>query len=228
MSEDKILNRIKALMAMGSSANENEANAFMAKAYRMMAEHGIEASKIDGAVAADAVQYVEEILKTGSKMPTETTFIWSIIEKFFNVRLIICGSRDQGRYISFVGRPEAVEIAMYVYNHLRVTYYSLWQIYQGKSKCKTTIKRSYYTGLEVGLRNKLLAEKNAIEQEYGLVIVEDANLNPAFSHFHPKVVNNVVRYTGNEAARGAGERDGAKIQLNKGVGSGGNVRHLLC
>lgn len=224
---NEILDLIKKLMAMGSSNNENEANAFMAKAYRLMAENGIQEHQLKAGVPANAVEYVQDIAKFGGRLPTEHTFIWAIVEEFFNVRLVRDGDRSNGKFISFIGQPHHVEIAMYVYDHLLVVYKSLWDMYRGRNKCPLTAKRPYYQGLETGLRNKLLAEKAMIEQEYGLVIYEDPNLESALKSIYPRLSKGVVRWTGNEAATQAGERDGAKIQLNKGLGEGGNVRQLL-
>lgn len=229
--DDKIIDKIRKLMNLGTSCNQAEAEAAMAMAMRLMQVHNIELQRVEAANARaedPLAKYVSKgAMKIGMRTPTEFNFYHSILSEFFFVKTII--SRGfQGSTIYFVGTPENIEMATYVASQLADTYRNLWYAYKKEHGVPTTFKRSFYNGLTRGLRSKLQDERGKVQQEMGLVIVKDPYLDAAYRREFPMTRKTAgSKFHNDHSTSSAGWEAGRNINIRPGIGSSSNQTRLL-
>ena len=172
MSQEKILEKIKKLLAMTESSNPNEANVAMAKAQRLMTEHNIEMHDIersDGKSKYDTT-------KRGYTFAMEERYIRGILHEFF---VFIFDIPHEQRY-QITGTPEAIAVANYMWEHIRHKFKGAWHVYKKKKELKGVRgKTDYYAGLHAGLHAKLTIERETQNREFesnnpnALIILDD-------------------------------------------------------
>ena len=125
---DKIIDRLTKLLALaGNNPSQAEANAAMAKAQAVAIEHGIDLALI-GKVDDNSEITLDE-MRFGQRLPTVNNYVSDILVKFFNVKIILSGSRDTGRKLIFGGKGSDIETAKYIYTWLAETMVRCWHRY---------------------------------------------------------------------------------------------------
>lgn len=107
----KILDRLKKLLALAKSTNPNEAATALRQAQKLMAEHALTATDIE---MLDIDR--QESTFTASSMPaTHMMNLAGVIEDTFGVRALLTGHTGAVHF-SFVGLAQRVEVAVYVFD----------------------------------------------------------------------------------------------------------------
>jgi hypothetical protein len=219
---EKVLGKIRKLFALAESSNENESQIAMAKAMELMALHNLSMSEID----KKQIEYEKFEMESGQRVGVEDKFILPLIDKYFFVKVVYSGNREKGRKINFVGTPQNIEIAKYVYAQLERKFYYLWNRYRDQTDAPVKAKQGFYLGLYQGMVKKLDAQKVQIKNEHGLIIVNDPNLEKAVrSHFNNLKKHN-SRFNADENAKNAGHEAANKININPGI-SDKNTRRMI-
>lgn len=161
---DKLIEKLRKLLALaGNNPSQSEAELAMSKAQEMALEHGIDLALIGQAPDEDDV-IIEERIEMGQRLPTTNTFVTNILTKFFNVRIILSGSRVSGRRLVFVGKKESIDTAKYIYSWLGETMVRCWRTYYDNTPgINLADKQSYLFGFYNGLVGKLNRNRNEIE-----------------------------------------------------------------
>ena len=175
MASDKIIKRIQALLALGKSANEFEANNANAEAQRLISKHQIEQAEIDSAGNIKQ-EIVSVTIDTGSKSDIlwKHKLVASISEvnncKFYTQK---CESFEVGksastRYIVFGGKDntELVSILFGLISN-QVEYFA--KEFQPSIKSRTvgkSEKNSFKLGIVTRIGQRLRNEKEEVFKEH--------------------------------------------------------------
>jgi len=245
---DEVVNKIRKLLALGHSNNQNESELAMTKAKKLALEHEIDLSLID----AFAGQKEEPILRgegvgVGQRESTCQKYINWLLRDHFNVRIVNSGSRFWGRSIVFIGKRRDIDIATYVHGFLNSEMPRLWHRFYKQNGGPLSQKQSYLYGIYKGLSEKLEQSVRETEQnkfdeikalrgvEYGTTAQNSwaltvksnrEKLEEKLGEFYPHLRKS-SRSTININSMGAmnaGKAAGRQINLNRPIGNGNNNR----
>jgi hypothetical protein len=214
---DRILDRIRKLLALASSDNRNEAELAMQKAHELMLRHNVDAP-------GDRRYVVRQIGNAEKRGNRVEGAILALLAELFFVKVILVpvwlpllGKRGTAYEIS--GTGPNVDMAEHVYHFLLVTADRLWRENRGDARVKSGRDRlSYQMGVIGGFRDKLLADRITL-QETGLVWVGDADLDRHHRARHPRITTR-KRSMRLDDAHAAGREAGRTVVLHKPVADG--------
>lgn len=181
-AQDDIIAKIQKLLALANSDNEHEAQIAAQRAQELMVKHNLEMQQIK----VD-LEYAEQVV--ANDLPYALwhhNYILNICKDYFFVRTwfapqkykLTRDNRRQFRYgIVFFGTKANVKIANYVFDYLCGAYQRLWLDYKRANGLTEKSRKSYYSGLSKGLRSKLEETRARVEQDRGLVLVNDPKLD---------------------------------------------------
>lgn len=223
---ENILDRVRKILALAkNNPNQNESETAMRRAQQLMLEHNLTQSDLK-----EPEEYVVDRgnFPTG-KILTESRHIFPILRDFFFVEMFVTRSRSgyqnfnrkQETTWSFIGKPENIEVAKYVFEYLSRTYRSLYREYldenYGKSFRSQQYAGAFYSGVASGLSEKLSRDRNTFQEERGLVVVKDPNLMDILNNQENMRKGGKHFYSGNEAAKSSGYEKGKEIQIRHGI-----------
>jgi hypothetical protein len=225
--EDRVIVRIRKLLALAGSENQHEAEVAMKKAHELMLRYNIEQ-------AATAHGY--DVIHLGAPSrranPVELE-VMGIISEFFFVEVIrvpvyLPRSGVHAQAFEIMGTRENVAMAEHVYAFLLATADRLWRENRGDRRVRGGRDRlAYQCGVIRGFRDKLVGERRELKGQ-GLVWVGDGNLDDFFHARYPRVTRR-RRYVRQSGAHAAGREAGRQVVLHRPVsssGTGGGTRLL--
>jgi len=229
---DKILEKIKKLLALAASSNEHEAKAAAEAANRLLVKHNL---------TMQQTKEKSEIKthKTGHKTIYGTPhqrFISSLLINFFFVRVFrqptVVGTTVDGRRkieweTIIVGRNVNVQVAIYVQDFLAAQFPKLWLAFKHEHDASEKSRKSYYHGLYVGLCAQLETTKTDVEQQTGLVIVPDADITNFMTQLQLKSAKAARETHFDGSAFINGQEDGKNLRLNRAVNEQSTVRNVM-
>ena len=214
---DRILERIRKLLALAGSPNENEAEIAMRRAHELMLRHNIDATR-----AATARSYEIRHLGDPAKRRTRVEGdIAGLLSEFFFVEVIrvpafVAATAIRGLVYEIIGTKPNVEMASHVYAFLLATAERLWLENRGDARVRNGRDRlAYQAGVIRGFREKLLFERVELRGS-GLVWVGDSGCETFYRARHPRIVTRRRRIQLTRALA-AGAEAGRKIVLHKPV-----------
>lgn len=226
---DRVLERIRKLLALAGSPNQHEAEIAMRKAHELMLRHNIEAARAQ-AERDFEVRHLGDPAKRRSRVETDIMIL--LAESFFVkvIRLPVylpkLGTRGSVHEIS--GTRPNVEMAAHVYAFLLATAERLWRENRSDARVRSGRDRlSYQSGVVRGFREKLGVERTELRGT-GLVWRGDAKLDDFYRARHPRITTRrqSIRLDG---AHAAGREAGRTVVLHRPVessGGGGPTRLL--
>jgi hypothetical protein len=224
---DRILDRIRKLLALAGSPNQHEAEIAMKKAHELMLRHNIETTR---AQRSYEVRHLGDPEKR--RTPVESWISGLLGELFFVevIRLPVYLPRTgkRGSVYEILGTRANVEMASHVWHFLLATADRLWQANRDDARVKSGRDRlAYQAGVIRGFRDKLLGERVELRGT-GLVWVGDGDLDAFFHRRHPRV-HHTSRRVRTNGAHAAGREAGRTVVLHKPVerGSSGGGPRLL-
>lgn len=227
MNNEKIIETIKKLLALGgNNPNEAERNAAIAKANELMLRYNLERSQLE---KEDLSEYEDQDMNTQGVAGCR--LIRSICKEFFFVDMVLYARQKKW---CFVGTKTNVEIAIYMFWHIKSKFDEAWKSYRKQaSEIAHHSKNDYYMGLYQGLRHKLEDEKARLKQEEGLVWVGDPNIKKYEIEKWGNKLSQASNYhmnsgsSGDRSAKDHGYEQGRKMQLSKGISHGATKQNLL-
>ncbi|MEO8184546.1 MAG: DUF2786 domain-containing protein, partial [Deltaproteobacteria bacterium] len=224
----KVFERIAKLLALAESPNQNEAQAAMAAAQRLMLKHNI-----DSVHARAERGYTFRHLGEPTGRVTESERIVSgILSANFFVETIwvpvwrpLEGKR--GQVIEVCGTRANVEMADYVHDFLTVTSERLWLEHRrAQGIASNRDRRPFLAGVMTGFRDKLAGQKKQ-HREHGLVWRADPQLGAYVKERHPRLSWTRYASSQHQAAHAEGRRAGSNIVLHRGLGRAAEGRGRL-
>jgi predicted SprT family Zn-dependent metalloprotease len=217
---DRVLERIRKLLALAGSSNQHEAEIAMRKAHELMLRHNVEAAAARGERSFE-VRHLGDPLRRATRVEAD---IVSLLSQFFFVKVIrvpvylpLHGRR--GLVYEILGTRANVEMASHVYAFLLATAERLWQENRGDRRVRSGRDRlQYQSGVVRGFHEKLDAERTELRGT-GLVWVRDAKLDEAYHARHPRITT-ARRRVRVSSAHAAGREAGRTVVLHKPVERG--------
>ena len=226
---ERVLDRIRKLLALAGSANQHEAEIAMRKAHELMLRNNVEvaATRVDRNYE---IRHLGDPSRRGTRVESEIACLLS--ELFFVkvIRVPVYLPREQrsGLVYEIAGTHANVEMASHVWAFLLATAERLWAENRHDVRVRSGRDRLIYqSGVIGGFRDKLLAERTGL-RETGLVWVGDRDLDRFYRARHPHITTrrHHVRING---AHAAGREAGRTVVLHKPVerGASGASPRLL-
>jgi hypothetical protein len=221
---DRILERIRKLLALAGSPNQHEAEIAMRKAHELMLRHNIEATAARAATRIDRsyeVRHLGDPQKRGTRVESEVA---GLLSEFFFVKVIrvpvyLPRLARSGMVYEIAGTRPNVEMASHVHAFLLATAERLWNENRHDARVRNGRDRlAYQAGVIGGFREKLLSERVGLNKT-GLVWVKDRDLDGFYHARHPRITTRrqSVRING---AHAAGREAGRTVVLHKPVEHG--------
>lgn len=226
--KNKIIDKIKKLLALATSPNENEAKAAAAKAQSLLTHHNLDLQQVKDYVP----EYELEQVTLLSKLTLEHKISASILREFFFVEVYSERQRRDGKAATSVkmfGTPENVEVGQYIYDFLVHKLAQLWKEYGKQNYVRGSSRNSFMMGFYYGLKEQLNQARQAAQTERGLVLVRDSRMQLELRN----KVGHISRRTekrgvADEQALEAGREQGKTVRIAKAISSSdGNKGRLL-
>ena len=231
---DRVLVRVRKLLALAGSANAHEAEAAMTKANSLLLKYNLQLPPED-----PRREYGHRQLgRSAAALPLHWKLVALIIEEFFFVDCIWVSTynarRDRiERVLEIDGTHANLDFAEHVHDYLHEACERLWRAERDDPALRRSTgrprsrKREFVNGVLGGFRDKLKQGRRG-DEERGLIWVGDPRLRSYFSQRHPRVgklSGAGVHLTG---AYRAGERAGRELTVHRPIrGSGSGDRKLL-
>ncbi|MEC8191867.1 MAG: DUF2786 domain-containing protein [Myxococcota bacterium] len=206
-----VMRKIRALLSLAESDNENEAKSAMTMAHRLMRKHNIRAA---GANESGEFAY-RQLGTPRRRTPAHEKILAGLLGRHFFVQPVWVHAYmptvdARGRVLEVCGRPENLAIAEYVHGFMLETCERLWLFHKSRHGITgNRDRRRYLQGVMLGFQDSLDTEAVRSE-ETGLVWVGDARLVQWLGRRHPHLRSSrptTVRVTGAfEAGHAAGQR----------------------
>ncbi len=225
---DRVLDRIRKLLALAGSSNQHEAELAMRTAHELMLRHNIAAAQ------TSARKFVVGHLGDPTKRTTRVELdVVNLLAEFFFVEVIrvpiyLPRLGRAGHQFEISGTRANIELADHVYAFLLATADRLWTANRDDARVTSGRDRlAYQAGVIRGFREKLLLERAKLSGT-GLVWVGDAGLDDFVKLRHPRLTTRRRRLPRGNSAHAAGREAGRTVVLHKPVSRGptGGIRLL--
>ena len=226
---DRVLERVRKLLALAASSNQHEAETAMRRAHELMLRHNIEAAQARAAGAYE-VRHLGDPRQRTSRVEAE---ILGLLAEFFFVKVIrvtVYQPRvgKHGAVFEITGTRANVEMAEHVHGFLLATAERLWQENRGDARVRNGRDRiSYQSGVIRGFYERLHGERTELNGT-GLVWRGDADLDRYYHARHPRITRRKRTFR-LDGAHLAGREAGRTIVLHRPLerGGGAGPRRLL-
>lgn len=233
MVAKSIIEKVKKLLSLANSSNEYEAKLATSKANELLIKHNLDMQQIKD----KTFDYeTEEALRSGLTFKSHQKLIAGLLKEYFFVRVVISRkfmgyssgnhayyrqSRAQyQKIIQIIGTKENCEIAGYIFSYLDDMYPKLWLQYKKQTEIDHSAKISYYKGLTRGIGDMLYDTRWRVQQETGLVLVNDHKLEEYVDkRTSGKDYGGINDKNSNSEVYKDGIQDGKKVTLRKPIQS---------
>ncbi len=226
---DKSLRIIQKLLSLAESPNENEAQAAVQKARRLLVKYNTDVVQLD----RQRNFGIRVLGNVKGRHTSAELWIGSILNRFFFVESLWSQSYDPGRdqrgaVLQVYGTPENLELATYVYDYLTGLLPLLWKDYRESCRMRNNRERQrFFAGVLEGFYTKLTDQERSMIQTEALVWKGDAQLTGFFRYHNPRVV---TRYGGGVTRTETyadGFAEGKRVSIRKPVAETGRARGRL-
>jgi hypothetical protein len=225
---DKVLGRIRDLLALATSPNEHEAASAMRMANKYLLKYNLDLAALEG----ERHYSYRYLGRSIGRVHEYQSTLGHILQEHFFVLVIWTFSYDPfrdvpGSILQVSGTPENIEVAEYVYNYVMNLTEPLWRAHRKLRESSGGTKLQYLAGLLRGLQAKLDLQRRELKDEHGLVWVGDKGLTDYYEHLHPKTTSSSNWGASRSADFHAGMEDGRKLTIHRGIGSESRNRGKL-
>jgi hypothetical protein len=188
--EDRVLVRIRKLLALAKSQNPHEADAAMLKAHELIAKY-----HVDLLLLETKRSFVSRLVSTPELRHTREKYqLSSLLQEFYFVQGIwvpvyVIEKGKMGRALELSGTARDVDLAAYVYDFVIGYIDRQWRIYSCDNSRKPLQKTDFAIGILAGFRGKLNSQKKHLirtESSYALIERADPHLATYMAHKHPR------------------------------------------
>lgn len=190
ISEDRVLIRIRKLLALAKSQNAYEADAAMLKAHELIAKY-----HVDLLLLETKLSYISRLVSTPELRHTREKYqLASLLQTFYFVQGIwvpvyVIEKGRMGRALEISGTTQDVDLAAYVYDFVLGFIDSQWRIYSRNGAHSRQRKIDFAVGVVAGFHDKLTSQKKHLlqtESTYALIEREDPCLKNFMAYKHPR------------------------------------------
>lgn len=238
MHKKDIIEKIKKLLALANSSNEHEAKVASARAQALLTKYNLTMSEVDKKES----EYQKSLHETDrQRVSVEWKYIQDIVRTYFFVEIVqtkkpyftgdlkvdMFGPSYKFCYL-LLGREHNIEIAEYMIDFFDKAFKSCFKQYRKETGAGVGTKQSYYYGLHSGIVEQLKKSRQQVEQETGLVVVEDADLGEFVQNaFKKDLVKSQSNVSVKDAeAVSAGYDKGKDLNIARGLGGSGEKKQV--
>lgn len=231
-TQARVTRLVKKLLSLADSPNENEAQAAVSKAQRLLLEYNIDLVETDAERGFERRQ----LGQVKGRHPAWELWLAMILNEFFFVEVLwtrsyhAAGDRE-GTVLEVYGTRTNLDMADYVHSYLSRLLERLWVNYREARQLGSNRERMrYFAGVLQGFHDKLGQQRSALEtapDTQALVWQGDSRLQAYYRYHNPRIQ---TRQTGGVAASEAfqhGVEEGHRVQLRRPVESAGGFGGLL-
>ena len=229
--EDKIMLRVKKLMALAESPNQHEAEAAMAKAHELIAKYNLDLWTQD-----DNRNFTSLFIgRPALRHPPEDYGLAHLLQDFYFVQGIWISSYvpekgKMGRVLEVSGTIQNIQMASYVHDFVRRFIHSQWTEYNKERGLNRYRQTDFAVGIIEGFRSQLESQKEAKEKSQdplALMKMEDPLLIEYVAYKYPHTVK-VKRGAASQdqSVMKDGKRVGKRLIISKGIANHGGNRGL--
>jgi hypothetical protein len=190
--QDKILLRVKKLMALATSHNVHEAESAMAKAHELIAKYNLNLMARE-----EKREFVSVFLGTPAlRRFREDYLLACLLQDFYFVYGIwttafVLEKDKMGRVLEITGTLQNIRLAAYVHDYVKHFIDSQWSAYNRNKGLNRYRKTDYAVGIIEGFSSKLKTQSKQKKkgQQTALIKLEDPLLIAYASHRYPHTVN---------------------------------------
>ena len=233
--EDKIILKIKKLMALSESKNSHEAQAAMAKAHKLIAKYNIDLIEKN-----EKREYVSIFI--GKPTLRQRRDQYSLSNLLFNYYFVkglwmtayVLEKNKIGRVLEISGTKRNVLMASYVHDFVQNYINVKWSIYNKDRKLTWHKKVDFSVGIIDGfatkLKNQELSDKTYNNNTgYNIIKIEDTQLEQYYKYKYPRIsTSSCTKKNYDARIFNDGIKLGKKMIISKGITSnGGNTGILI-
>ena len=219
-----ITKKIQKLLSLAESSNEHEAKAAANMAQELMVKHNLQS------VDLEESEYGENVIDEYKRANVQSKYVIDLLDRFFFVKPVTARRARRNektlrieRYttLEIFGTKENVEIAQYTYGFLMRAFDRSWKEYKRETGAPASSKQSYMVGLWRGLKEQLSTTRKKVENETGLVVVQDHGLSSyMFSKIGATKQRNSRTKVGDSQAANSGKEAGRNMRISRGINQG--------
>ena len=221
-SNDKILNRIKKLMALAESTNRHEAEAAMTKAHELIARYNI-----DLHAQTASRDFISVFAGQPALRHTRDNYhLANLLQTFYFVQGLwvsayVVTKGKMGRVLEISGTPPNIDIALYVYDYVRKFIDTQWTAYNRNKKLNAYRRVDYAVGIIQGFQTKLdTAERlrREADEKFALIEAGDPLLDRYITYRYPYTRSfRRNNYTQDDRVLADGRQVGQSLIIAKGI-----------
>ncbi|HXZ38841.1 MAG TPA: DUF2786 domain-containing protein [Thermodesulfobacteriota bacterium] len=231
--EDRILARVKKLLALAESSNRHEAEAAMAKAHELISKYNLDLLRTE-----KQKEFISLLVgRPALRHFLEDYALAGLLQDFYFVQGVwvpgyVPEKGKMGRVLEISGTIPNVRIADYVHNYVQRFIALEWKEYNSGRALNRYRLTDFAQGIIEGFRSKLTSKEQDGGKErtsYALIKKEDPLLKEYLAYRYPHMAM-IKTGRGNQdpGVRRDGKRIGKELVISKGVMEGaGNRGRLL-
>lgn len=230
--EDKIMLRVKKLMALAESPNQHEAEAAMGKAHGLIRKYNLDLLSQDENRDFTSVFVGSPALR---HFPEDYALAHLLQDYYFVQGIWVSAYVPQrgkmGRVLEISGTIPNIKMASYVHAFVRQFFHSQWATYNRDRRLNRHRQTDFAVGIIEGFRSKLEGQKKETEKRQpslALMKMEDPLLKKYLAFKYPRTVK--FHRGGNRQDQDVlqdGKRIGKRLVIAKGIADHGRRRGLL-
>ncbi len=229
---DKILIRVKKLLALAESQNVHEAEAAMLKAHELIAKYNVDLLALNE--KRDFTSML--VCMPALRHTREKYHLANLLQDFYFVQGIwvpayVVGKGKMGRAFEISGTAQNLEIASYVYDFISNYILAQWLKYNEAGLCNHHRRTDFAVGVLDGFRKKMEIthkKENSKRDDGALIAIKDSQLLDymAFKYPHTRSVRRGTSNVDSNVIR-AGMAIGENLVISKGISEKGKGRKLI-
>ena len=232
--QEAILSKIKKLLALARSDNENEAAIAAAKAQTLLIEYNISREELDSFSDAKAEKVIQVQVDGKNK---HNRSAWYDTLAYTVAQANLCTTLISGSGIIWIGKTTNIEVAQYIFDNLvrdlsRIcdTAWGIMLKIQKLDRTRPTVhgkiwKNNFYHGANQSIRERLranLVQLKVADNVRALVVRNDIELNEYMHINYPRLSHVGTHYNSDRSGFDAGKSAGRSVQFRQGIGAGGS------
>ncbi len=219
--KEKILEKVKKLLALADSSNPHEAEVALKKVNQLILEHNLKS-------ISPEQEYIDIYLKRICQTKRFSPKLQSIREilDLFQVRSVLNHGMDCC-YLEIIGSSENIKIAEYIFHFLQQEFEHLWEREKKSQKLKGQLaKNSFFRGLAEGFKTQITLSQSQMNSR-ALIVSEKALDLGVKKLVYPRLRFTHSHFKEDSHARQQGRMRGEELKIRRALeGKTGNVRLL--
>jgi hypothetical protein len=221
--QDKIMVRVKKLLALAQSRNRHEAESAMAKAHELISKYNIDIIEKNR-----QRQFISIFLGQPALRHTRDIYeLAALLESFYFVKGIwipsyVIQKDKMGRVLEITGTMQNLKIASYVFDVVKNYIDSEWIKYNKNKGLNFYRKTDFAVGIVGGFRKKLESQRSLSEKSparfFALTKIQDHQLLNYYHYRYPKITKFSTGSAGQDfGVFSDGMNTGKKLVISKGI-----------